>query len=75
MLWIDEVYEMIAVEVKGRHPKFAWEEVGVYGAPKEDMGIIEKLAGRAGFTGNCTKRSIIGGYLNLPYADWNGNVG
>jgi hypothetical protein len=24
--------------------------------------------------GNCTKRSIIAGDLNLPYADWHGNV-
>jgi len=30
VLWADEVYEMIAVEVKGRKSKFAWEVVGVY---------------------------------------------
>jgi hypothetical protein len=23
-LWVDEDFEMIAVEVKGREPKFAW---------------------------------------------------
>ena len=66
---------MIAVEVKGRNPKFAWEVVGVYRAPNEDMRVIERLAARTGFTGNSTRRSIIGGDLNLPYADWNGNAG
>jgi len=66
---------MIAMEVKGRHPKFAWEVVGVYRAPNEDMRVIERLAARTGFTGNSTKRSIIGGDLNLPYADWKGNAG
>jgi len=75
MLWTDKVYEMIAIEIKGRNPKFACEVVGVYGTPKEDMGVIERLAARTGFTENCTKRNIIGGDLNLPYADWNGNAG
>jgi len=28
-LWVDEVYEMIAVEVKGRDPKNTWETVGI----------------------------------------------
>jgi len=66
---------MIAVEVKGGNPKFSWEVVGVYRAPNENMRVIERLAARTGFTGNSTKRSIIGGDLNLPYADWNGNAG
>ena len=66
---------MIAVEVKGRNPKFAGEVVGVYRAPNEDMRAIERLAARTGFTGNSTKHSIIGGDLNLPYAYWNGNAG
>jgi len=38
------------------------------------MRVIERLAARTGFTGNSTKRSIIGGDLNLPYTDWNGNA-
>jgi hypothetical protein len=75
MLWTDEVFKMIAVEVKERNSKFAWEVVGVYRAPNEDMRVIERLAARTGFAGNSTKRSIIGGGLNLPYADWNGNAG
>jgi hypothetical protein len=29
---------MKAVEVKGRDPKIAWDIVGVYIAPNEDMG-------------------------------------
>ena len=49
--------------------------VGVYRAPNEDMRVIERLAARTGFTGNSTKRSIIGGDVNLPYADGNGNAG
>ena len=60
---------------KGINPKFAWEVVGVYRAPNKDMRVIERLAARTGFTGHSTKRSIIGGDLNLPYADWNGNAG
>jgi len=75
VMWTDDVFEMIAVEVKGRNPKFAWEVVEVYRAPNEDMRVIERLADRTGFTRNSTKRSIIGGDLNLTYADWNGNAG
>jgi len=61
---------MIAVEVKVGNPKFAWEFVGVYRAPNEDMRVIEMLTARTGFPLNSTKPSIIGGDLNLPYADW-----
>jgi len=39
------------------------------------MRVIERLSAWTGFTGNSTKCSIIGGDLNLPYADWNGNAG
>jgi hypothetical protein len=56
-------------------PKFSWEVVGVYRAPNEEMRAIERTAARTGFAGNSTKHSIIGGDLNLPYADWNGNAG
>ena len=66
---------MIVVEVKDRNPKYTWEVVGIYRAPNEDMRFLERLAARTGYTGNCTKRSIIGGDLNLPHADWNGNTG
>jgi len=75
VLWTDEVFEMITVEVKVRYPKFAWEVVGIYRAPNEHMRVIERLAARTEFTGNSTKPSIIRGDLNLPYADWNGNSG
>ena len=66
---------MVAVEVKGRNPKFTWEMVGVYRAPNEYMRVTERLAARTSSTGNSTKRDIIGGDLNLPYVDWNGNAG
>jgi hypothetical protein len=36
-LWVDEDFEMIAVEVKGRDPKFKWEIVGIHRALNEDM--------------------------------------
>jgi hypothetical protein len=65
---------MMAVEVKGRGPMFKWQIVGIYRAPNEDMRVIERLAARTDYLGNSTKRSIIGGDLNLPYADWNGNA-
>jgi hypothetical protein len=74
-LWTDEDFEMLAVEVKSRNPKFTWEVVGTYKTPNEDMRTIERLRARIGYTRNSTKRSIIGGDLNLPYADWNGHVG
>jgi len=60
VLWTDEVFEMVEVEVKGRNPKFAWEVVGVYRAPNEDMRVIKRLASRTEFTGNSTKPSING---------------
>ena len=66
---------MVAVDVKGRNPKSTWEEVGIYRAPNEDRRVIERLAARTGYAGDSTKRSITGGDLNLPYADWNGNAG
>jgi len=65
---------MIAVEFKGRNPKYTWEVVGIYRAPNEDMRFLERLAARTGYTDISTKRRIIGGDLNLPHADWNGNT-
>jgi hypothetical protein len=61
VLWTDEVFEIIAEEVKGGNPKFSWEVVGVYRSPNEYMRVIERLADRTGFSGNSTKRSIIAG--------------
>jgi hypothetical protein len=52
---------MIAIEVRGRDPKSAWEIVGIYRAPNDDMRVMERLAARTNVTGNSTKRSIIGG--------------
>ena len=74
-IWVDEDFEILAVEIKGRYPIATWEIVGTYRAPNEDMGVLERLATRTGSTGNCTKRSIIGGDLNLPSVNWNGNAG
>jgi hypothetical protein len=73
-LWTDDDFEMIAVELKGRDPKFTWEIVGIYRALNEDLRVIERLAAQTDYIGNSMKCSIIGGDLNLPYADWNGNA-
>jgi hypothetical protein len=43
-LWVDEDFEMIAVEVKGKDPRCAWGIVGIYRAPNEDVRVIERLA-------------------------------
>jgi len=73
-LWFDEVYEMIAIEVKSKDRKIKWEIVGIYSAPKEDMRLLENLADQTGYMGRITKRCIIGGYLKLPYVDCNGQA-
>ena len=58
-LWVDDDFEMIAVEVQGMDPKYTWEIIGIYRAPNEDMWAIERLAARTLPTRNLTKRSII----------------
>jgi hypothetical protein len=73
-LCVDEVYEMTAVEIKGRDPNIKWEIVGICRAPNEDVSLLEKLAYRTGYMRRTTKHSIIGGDLNLPLADWNGHT-
>ena len=74
-LWADENFEITAIEVKGRDPKFTREIVGIHRAPNNHTRVVERLAARTGYTEISTKRSITGGDLNLPYADWNRNVG
>jgi hypothetical protein len=71
---VDGDFEMTAVEVKGKDPRCAWEIVGIYRDPKEDMSVTERLVTRADTAGNFTKCNILAGDLNLPYPDWNGNV-
>ena len=73
-LWVHEVYETITVDVKGRDLKNTWEIVGIYRSPNEDMRVLEKLADWTRYSRRTTMRSITGGDLNLPYADWNGLV-
>jgi len=69
---VDKVYEMTAVEIKGRDPKITWEIVSICRAPNKDMWLLEKLAGWTGYMGRIMKRSISG--LISPYADWNGHT-
>jgi hypothetical protein len=56
-LRVDEEFEMIAVEVKGRDPKIKWEIVDMYRAPNKDMRSLERLAD---YLGNPTMCSILG---------------
>jgi hypothetical protein len=70
-LWVDEDFEMIAVEVKGMDPKYKWKIIDIYRAPNEDVLAVEKLAARTLVTRNLTKRTIIGGDLNLLQASQN----
>jgi len=51
---------MIAVEVIGRNPKYAWEVVGIYRASNEDKRFLEKTSSPNWLQGNSTNRSIIG---------------
>jgi hypothetical protein len=73
-LWMDEDFEIISVQVKGRDHKFIWEIEGIYRALNEDVRVIERLAARTDYLGNSTKRSLIWVHLNLPCIDWNGNA-
>ena len=73
-LWVDDDFEILAIEVKGSDPNCTWEIIGTYRAPNEDLRIIERMAARTGFLGNSIKRCIIGGDLNLPQANWKGTA-
>jgi hypothetical protein len=73
-LWLDEDFEMVAVEVKGIDPKHTCEIIGIYRAPNDYMSAIEKLTARTLPSQNLTKSSIRGGDLNLPQAIWNGDA-
>jgi hypothetical protein len=71
-LWVDDDFEIIAIEVNGSDSKDTWEIVGIYRAPNGDVRVIGRLADRTGFLTNSMKQSIIGGNLNLPQVDWKG---
>jgi hypothetical protein len=73
-LWVDEDFELIAVDVNVMDPKFTWKIVGTDRAPNENMRVIEKLAARTDYLGSSIKRIIMGRDLNMPSADWNGNA-
>jgi hypothetical protein len=48
---VDEDFEMIAAEEKGRDPKFTWEILGIYRAPNKDMRVIKRLATQTDYLG------------------------
>jgi hypothetical protein len=54
-LWVDNEFEILAVEVKGSESKCPWEIVGIYRAQNEDMRFIERFAVCTGFLGNSMK--------------------
>jgi hypothetical protein len=45
-LWVDDDFEMIAVEVKGMDPIYTWEIIGIYSVPNEGMFPIGRLGNR-----------------------------
>ena len=40
-LWVNDEFEITAVEIKGSDPRCTWEIVGIYRAPNKDILIIE----------------------------------
>jgi hypothetical protein len=54
-LWVNEDFEMIAVEVIGMDIKHTRGIIGVYTPPNEDMLAIERLTARTLLTQNLTK--------------------
>ena len=58
-LWVEDEFEIVAVEVKGSDPKCTWEILGIYIAPNEDIRVIERLAAGTGFLRNSIKPCII----------------
>jgi len=56
--WVDDDFEIIAVEIKGSDSKDTWEFIGIYRAPSEDVRVIERLAARTGFLSTSMKLSI-----------------
>jgi hypothetical protein len=69
---VDDEFEILAVEVIGKNTNDKWEMIGIYRATKEDMRAIAMLIGYISPMSNLTRRSIIGGDLNLPHANWAG---
>jgi hypothetical protein len=70
----DEYSEIITLEVKGSDAKCIWGIIGIYRATNEGIQVIERLSTRTDSLGMSEKRSTIGGDINLPYADWKGNL-
>ena len=63
---------MIAGEVKGMDSKYTCEIIGICRDSTVGMLAIARLAARTLPARNLTKRSIIGGDLNLPEDEWKG---
>ena len=72
-LWLDEDFEILAVEINNRNHKYTWDTVGLYTAPNDDMRVLQRLIARTLCARNPEKCSIIAGDL-MPRVDWNGNA-
>jgi len=57
-LWVDDDFELIAVEMKGMDPKYPWETTCIYRARNESILAIEILAALTLLTQNLRKRII-----------------
>jgi hypothetical protein len=53
-LWADDDFEMIAIQVKGKVPKYTLERVGIYRAPNDDIRVMDRLPAHTSYTGNST---------------------
>ncbi len=73
-LWSDLECEMIAVEVHGKNDRDTWEIIGMYRPPGENMSILQKLVERTRVGIRENRQLIIGGDLNLPQIQWEGEV-
>ena len=72
---MDDECEILTVEIIGKKPKHKWEIIGIYRAPNGDTMEIGRLIGHSSTVRNLTRRSFIGGDLNLLHANWAGDAG
>ena len=72
---MDDEREILAVEVTGKNAKHKCEIIGIYRAANGDTMAVERLISHISLMRNLARRSIIGGDLNLPDANWAGDAG
>jgi len=60
-LWVEDDFEMVAVEGKGMDPKYTWGIIGIYRTVSEDVLVIGILAASNLLARNLPKRRFKGG--------------